>query len=53
MESEQINNYAEMFGEKPIGNINDEANKRERSFVDKKLFVDLFEEEEKQSIINA
>ena len=38
MESELINNYLEQFGEKPIGNINDEANKRNPSFVSVKTF---------------
>jgi hypothetical protein len=44
MESELINNYLKQFGEKPIGNINDEANKRSRSFVGKKVYYNLFEE---------
>lgn len=38
MESELINNYLEEFNEKPIGNINDEANKRNRPFVTKGQF---------------
>jgi hypothetical protein len=42
MESEQINNYLEQFGEKPIGNINDEANKRYRSFVSVQTFENNF-----------
>ena len=45
MESEQINNYVEIFGEKPIGNINDEANKRNRTFVSKDHWNNLVEEE--------
>ena len=45
MESELINNYVEQFGSKPIGNINDEANKRNRSFVSKETFGGLFVEE--------
>ena len=45
MESEQINNYVEIFGEKPIGNINDEANKRNRTFVSKDLWNNLIEED--------
>jgi hypothetical protein len=45
MESELINNYLEQFGEKPIGNINDESNKRHRSFVSKETFGHLFAEE--------
>jgi hypothetical protein len=38
MESELINNYLEQFGQKPIGNINDEANKRNISFVSVQTF---------------
>ena len=45
MESELINNYREQFGEKPIGNINDEANKRNRAFVPKDHWNNLVEEE--------
>ena len=42
MESELINNYLEEFEEKPIGNINDEANKRNRPFVNKRQFNACF-----------
>jgi hypothetical protein len=42
MESEQINNYLELFGEKPIGNINDEANKRNRAYVGIQTFEHNF-----------
>jgi hypothetical protein len=43
MESELISGYLEQFGRKPIGNINDGANKRNRSFVDKSRFEALFD----------
>jgi hypothetical protein len=46
MESELINNYREQFGEKPIGNINDEANKRNRAFVSKTTWDNNFVEED-------
>jgi len=44
MESELINEYIELVGAKPIGNINDEANKRNKTFVNKQLHNTLFEE---------
>lgn len=44
MESELINYYLEHYGEKPIGNINDEANKLNRSFVVKLQWDNCFEE---------
>lgn len=44
MEAELINNYIELVGSKPIGNINDEANKRNKSFVSRKIHDNLFEE---------
>lgn len=46
MESELIANYLEQFGEKPIGNINDEANKRNRAFVSKETFNNMIMIEE-------
>lgn len=42
MESEKINEHVRLLGQKPIGNINDEANKRNRSFVSKSLYDNLF-----------
>ena len=45
MESELINYYLEHFGEKPIGNINDEANKLNRSFISVVTWDSCFEEE--------
>jgi hypothetical protein len=42
MESELINNYLKQFGEKPIGNIHDEANKLNRGLVSKDLVDSLF-----------
>jgi hypothetical protein len=42
MESEKIDEYVQLIGQKPIGNINDEANKRDRSFVSKSLYNKLF-----------
>lgn len=44
MESELIKNYVDHFGEKPIGNINDEANKLNRGFVGKATWDNFFEE---------
>lgn len=44
MESEKINEYIQLYGEKPIGNLNDEANKRNRTYVYKELYNNLFEE---------
>jgi len=44
MEAELINEYIELVGAKPIGNINDEANKRNKTFVNKQLHNTLFEE---------
>lgn len=43
MESELINYYLEHFGEKPIGNINDEANKLNRSFIGQATWDHCFE----------
>jgi hypothetical protein len=42
MESELINNYVTQFGQTPIGNINDEANKRNRTYVSKEQFESVF-----------
>ena len=42
MEAELINNYIDLVGEKPIGNLNDEANKRNKYFVSTKSFDNLF-----------
>lgn len=42
MESEKINEYVQLMGQKPIGNINDEANKKNRPFVDADTFNDIF-----------
>ena len=42
MESEKINEHILLMGEKPIGNINDEANKRNRSYIPKKVFDNLW-----------
>jgi hypothetical protein len=44
MEAELINEYIDLVGAKPIGNINDEANKRNKTFVNKQLHNTLFEE---------
>ena len=44
MESEKINEYIQRYGEKPIGNINDEANKRNRTYVPKELYNSFIEE---------
>ena len=44
MESELINYYLEHFGEKPIGNINDEANKRNKTFVATAMWDAMFDE---------
>jgi hypothetical protein len=44
MEAELINNYIDLVGSKPIGNINDEAYKQNKSFVNKKVHDNLFEE---------
>ena len=43
MEAELINEYIELVGAKPIGNINDEANKRNKPFVNKQVHDNLFE----------
>jgi hypothetical protein len=45
MEAELIGNYLDQFGQKPIGNINDEANKKNRSFVSIEQFSTLFHDE--------
>jgi hypothetical protein len=42
MESELINIYLKQFGEKPIGNIHDEANKLNRDLVSKAVVDSLF-----------
>ena len=42
MEAELICNYIDLMGEKPIGNLNDEANKRNKHFVSTKSFNNLF-----------
>jgi len=47
MESELINYYLEHYGAKPIGNINDEANKRNKSFIATATWNNCFEEDEK------
>lgn len=44
MESEKINDHINLYGDKPIGNINDEASKRDRSFVVKKVYNNIFTE---------
>ena len=43
IEAELINEYIALVGEKPIGNINDEANKRNKPFVNKEAHDNLFE----------
>ena len=42
MENILIEEYVKIVGQKPIGNINDEANARRRSGISKKLIEDLF-----------
>lgn len=42
METELIDMYTALVGEKPIGNINDQANKRNRAFVSKETADRLF-----------
>lgn len=44
MESEKIDDHIKLFGYKPIGNINDEANKKTRTYVTKNQFNNLFVE---------
>jgi len=41
MESERIDEHIKLTGRKPIGNINDEANKRNRYYVPKQLVENL------------
>jgi hypothetical protein len=43
MESERIEEHIKLTGKKPIGNINDEANKRNRTYVSKQLFEKVFD----------
>lgn len=43
MEGELINDYINLVGCKPIGNINDEANNRNRSFISKDIWDALIE----------
>ena len=43
MEAELIDNYVNAVGEKPIGNINDEINNKERYFVSKEIMANIFE----------
>jgi hypothetical protein len=43
MEREKIEEYILQYGEKPIGNINDESNKRHRTYVPKNTFNNLFD----------
>jgi hypothetical protein len=42
MESEKIDQHIRLLGEKPIGNINDEANKRNRKFVSVDAYNSIF-----------
>lgn len=42
MESEKIAQHTQLLGEKPIGNINDEANKRHRPFVSVDAYNSIF-----------
>jgi len=43
MEAELIDNYIKAVGEKPIGNVNDEINQKERYFVGKEVMSNIFE----------
>jgi len=43
MESERIEEHIKLTGKKPIGNINDESNKRNRTYVSKQLFEKVFD----------
>jgi hypothetical protein len=42
MENDLIERYRELVGEKPIGNINDEANAKRRPKILKSTWGDLF-----------
>ena len=42
IESELINNHVKMFGEKPIGNIHDEANALNQPIITKEVINNLF-----------
>lgn len=42
MESEKIDEHIRLLGQKPIGNINDEANKRNRSYISKSVYNSIF-----------
>jgi hypothetical protein len=43
MERERIEEHIKLTGKKPIGNINDESNKRNRTYVSKQLFEKVFD----------
>ena len=46
MESQLINDYLVQFGEKPIGNIHDDANRRKKAFTEKSLLNRIFDNAE-------